>query len=70
MPNLIAQHAVVPELVQDEATGARLTAEAERFLDDPGLRATTTAELAGLRRLLGGGGAARKVAAIAAEMLA
>jgi lipid-A-disaccharide synthase len=70
MPNLIAQHAVVPELVQDEATGARLTAEAERFLDDPGLRAITTAELAGLRRLLGGGGAARQVAAIAAEMLA
>ncbi len=30
MPNLIAQHAVVPELVQDDATGARLTQEAER----------------------------------------
>ncbi|HEY2386650.1 MAG TPA: lipid-A-disaccharide synthase [Candidatus Binatia bacterium] len=70
MPNLIAERAIVPELVQDDATGARLTAEAERFLDDPGLRATTTAALAGLRRQLGGGGAARKVAAIAAEMLA
>jgi lipid-A-disaccharide synthase len=70
MPNLIAGRAIVPELVQDDATGARLTAEAGRFLDDPGLRATTTAALAGLRRQLGGGGAARKVAAIAAEMLA
>ena len=70
MPNLIAQRAIVPELVQEDATGARLTAEAERFLDDSGLRATTTAALAGLRRQLGGGGAARKVAAIAAEMLA
>ena len=70
MPNLIAARAVVPELVQNDATAARLAAEAERFLDDAGLRATTTAALAGLRRQLGGGGAARKVAAIAAEMLA
>jgi lipid-A-disaccharide synthase len=70
MPNLIAGKAVVPELLQHDATGARLAAEATRLLDDPALRATTTSELAGLRRLLGGGGAARKVAAIAAEMLA
>jgi lipid-A-disaccharide synthase len=70
MPNLIAGKAVVPELVQHDATGARLAAEATRFLDDPALRATTMSELAGLRRLLGGGGAARKAAAIAAEMLA
>lgn len=70
MPNLIAGKAVVPELVQHDATGARLAAEATRFLDDPALRATTMSELADLRRLLGGGGAARKAAAIAAEMLA
>jgi lipid-A-disaccharide synthase len=70
MPNLIAGKVVVPELIQHDATGARLAAEATRFLDDPALRASTTSELAGLRRLLGGGGAARKAAAIAAEMLA
>ena len=70
MPNLIAGKAIVPELLQHDATGGRLATEATRFLDDPALRATTTSELAGLRRLLGGGGAARKAAAIAAEMLA
>jgi lipid-A-disaccharide synthase len=70
MPNLIAGRALVPELIQEEATGPRLAAEATRLLDDAALRAATTAELAGLRRLLGGDGAARKAAAIAAEMLA
>jgi len=70
MPNLIAGRAVVPELVQHEATGPAIAAAAARFLDDAGLRATTTAALAELRRQLGGGGAARKAAAIAAEMLA
>jgi lipid-A-disaccharide synthase len=70
MPNLVAGRAVVPELIQHEVTAPRLTAEATRLLDDPALRATMTAELAGIRRMLGGGGAARKAAAIAAEMLA
>jgi lipid-A-disaccharide synthase len=70
MPNLIAGKAVVPELMQEAATGERIAAAATAFLDDPGRRAATTAELGGLRRLLGGGGAARKAAAIAAEMLA
>jgi lipid-A-disaccharide synthase len=70
MPNLIAGRTVVPELIQGDATGVRLAAEATRLLDDPALRATTTQALAGLRPLLGGGGAAGKAAAIAAEMLA
>jgi lipid-A-disaccharide synthase len=70
MPNLVAGRAVVPELIQNAVTAPRLTAEATRLLDDPALRATMTAELAGIRRMLGGGGAARKAAAIAAEMLA
>jgi lipid-A-disaccharide synthase len=70
MPNLIAGRGIVPELIQNDATGPRLAAEATRFLDDAGLRASTAMELAALRRQLGGGGAARKAAAIAAEMLA
>jgi len=70
MPNLIAGHAVVPELLQRDVTGPRIAAEATRFLDDASLRAATAAALAELRRQLGGGGAARKTAAIAAEMLA
>ena len=69
MPNLIAERAVVPELLQDDATGERLAAEAARFLDDPAYHAATVAALAALRPRLGGGGAARRAAAIAVEML-
>ena len=69
MPNLIAERQIVPELLQEDATGARIAAEAARFLDDPGLHGATTAALAGVRTRLGDGGAADKTAAIAAEML-
>jgi len=69
MPNLIAGRRLVPELIQDEATGARIAAEAARFLDEPALHAATREGLARMRPLLGGGGAADRVAAIAAEML-
>ena len=70
LPNVVAGRRIVPELIQRDATGVRIAAEAARFLDDPARRAATTAELSCLRRLLGGGGAARKAAAMAAEMLA
>jgi lipid-A-disaccharide synthase len=38
LPNILAGEALVPELVQDEATGERMAAEIERWLDNPGLR--------------------------------
>ncbi len=69
MPNLVAGRQVVPELLQNDVNGARIAAEAARFLDDPALHASTVAALAALRARLGGGGAADKAAAIAAEML-
>jgi lipid-A-disaccharide synthase len=70
MPNLIAGRGVVPELIQDDATADRMVAEVERFLDDPGHAAATRQALAEIRPALGGGGAAERAAAIAAEMLA
>jgi lipid-A-disaccharide synthase len=70
MPNLIAGRQVVPELLQDEAIPDRMTAEVTRFLDEPARAAATRAALAELRPALGGGGAAARAAAIAAEMLA
>jgi lipid-A-disaccharide synthase len=69
MPNLVVGAPVVPELIQDEATGARMATEAARFLDDADLHARTVAALAGVRAALGGGGAAERTAAIASEML-
>src|SRR6185295_4940154 len=41
MPNLIAGHGVVPELIQEDATADRMVAEVERFLDDSAYAATT-----------------------------
>ncbi|MEB2283989.1 MAG: lipid-A-disaccharide synthase [Myxococcales bacterium] len=70
MPNLIAGRGVVPELIQDDATAERMVAEVERFLDDPAYAAATQRALAEIRPALGGGGAAERAAAIAAEMLA
>jgi lipid-A-disaccharide synthase len=70
MPNLIAERRIVPELVQTDATGPRIAAEAERFLDDPAYAAATRAALADVRGRLGRGGAAENAAALAAEMLA
>ena len=70
MPNLIAGRALVPELLQNAATAARMLAEVERFLDEPAYAAATSTALAGLRHALGDGGAAERAADIAAEMLA
>jgi lipid-A-disaccharide synthase len=70
MPNIVAGKGIVPELLQGDATGPAIAAAAARFLDDPALAARTRAELGRLRGLLGGGGAAERAAAIAAEMLA
>jgi lipid-A-disaccharide synthase len=70
MPNLIAGHAVVPELLQDAATADRMVAEVGRFLDDPAYASATSTALANLRHALGDGGAAERVAGIAADMLA
>ena len=70
MPNLIAGRGVVPELIQDDANPERMAAEVARFLDDPAHAAATRDALAAIRPALGGGGAAERAAAIAAEMLA
>ena len=69
MPNLIAGRRVVPELVQGEATGERIAAEAKRILDTPVVREEMIAGLSEVRHQLGEGGAAARAAAIALGML-
>jgi lipid-A-disaccharide synthase len=69
MPNIVAGHEVVPELLQGQATGERIAAAAQGILRDPARRATIVEELRGVRRSLGRGGAAGRAAAIALEML-
>ena len=53
LPNLVAGRAVVPELVQDQVTGARLAEEAARLLDDPVAATAQRAAFKELRARLG-----------------
>ncbi|MHB1328186.1 MAG: lipid-A-disaccharide synthase, partial [Gemmatimonadales bacterium] len=71
LPNLIANRSAVTELVQGEVTADRL-AEAVRPLLDPTAKETIAqrADLAEVRELLGGPGAAGRVAELAAQLLA
>ena len=63
MANLLAGKAVVPELIQHEATAARVAAEASAVLDDPARAAAVRADLLAVRRSLGKPGAADRAAA-------
>jgi lipid-A-disaccharide synthase len=69
MPNIVAGRAVVPELLQGEATGPRIAAEARTILEDPARQGAMRAGLRDVRGALGRGGAAMRAAAIAAEMM-
>jgi lipid-A-disaccharide synthase len=68
--NLVAEAPVVVELIQGDATPARLAAELAPLLDPR--HPKTVAQRKGLRLVrerLGGGGAAERVATIAAELI-
>lgn len=69
MPNIVAGRGIVPELLQGRVTGPAIAAAAREVLGSPERRATMVADLRDVRRRLGSGGAARRAAAIAVEML-
>jgi lipid-A-disaccharide synthase len=69
MVNLIAGKRVVPELVQDDFTGARVEAEVRRLLGSEADREEMKRELAEVRRRLGPGGAIDRAADALAAML-
>jgi lipid-A-disaccharide synthase len=62
MVNLIAEKRVVPELVQDDFTPARVTAEILRLLQDPNARTAARTGLAEVRKRLGPPGAVERAA--------
>jgi lipid-A-disaccharide synthase len=62
LPNLIAGRAIVPELLQREATPEALAREALTILDEPAVRQTMVAELDKVRSLLGDRGATERAA--------
>jgi lipid-A-disaccharide synthase len=69
MPNLIAGRRVVPELFQQDCTGARISEEVLKLLDSPESRAEILKNLAEVRGKLGPGGAIERAADIIAAML-
>ncbi len=68
--NLLAGRAVVPELLQRQASPERMAAEVERLLGDGAARAEQLRGLAEVRSALGAPGAPRRVAEEVAMLLA
>lgn len=68
--NLVLGRAVVPELLQRQATPPRIAAEARRLLTDAGARQAVRSGLAELRARLGEGGASGRAAREVALALA
>ena len=62
MANLVAGKRIVPELIQDEFTSARVAHECVRLLTDERLRAKVQDELRRVRERLGGPGASGRAA--------
>jgi len=62
MANVLAGHAIVPELIQHDATPARVAEAMGAILDDPARAARMRGELLALRESLGVAGAADRAA--------
>ncbi len=67
--NLVAGKAIVPELIQGEATGERLAEESLAILRNGRARENMKRELQAVKHQLGHGGAAKGAARIAGEMM-
>jgi lipid-A-disaccharide synthase len=67
--NLVAGKAIIPELIQGNATGSRLAEEGLAILENGGMRKEMKKELQLVKEQLGRGGASKKAASIAGEMM-
>jgi lipid-A-disaccharide synthase len=67
--NLVVGRAIVPELIQGNATGSRLAEEGLTILEDEGVRGKMIRDLQLVREELGRSGASRGVASIAKDMM-
>jgi lipid-A-disaccharide synthase len=67
--NIVAGRAVVPELLQDDATPERIAEELGSILADPEKHRRITEELVNVRTVLGAGGASQRAAAVVRELL-
>lgn len=69
LPNLLCERAVVPELLQNEASPARLAREVLQLLDDPAARGRQLAQFDAVRERLRCGAADAAAAAIARHVI-
>jgi len=69
LANIVAGRKIAPELIQKEASGEKIAAEAERILSDSRYREEMKDALAEVRKKLGKTGAAFRVAEIALELI-
>jgi len=69
MPNIILGERVVPELVQSEATPARVAEELLSYLDDSAKRERVVRRLGEIRQVLVREDAAERAAQLAVELL-
>jgi len=67
--NLIGGRGIVTELLQEEVTPKRISAELQKLLTDDAVRNSMTAGLAEVREKLGNAGASQKAAAVVYQML-
>jgi len=67
--NLVADEAVVPELIQNEVTPTRLAAEALAILESGQRKEEMVRKLRKVRERLGSGGASERTAGIAVDMM-
>ena len=64
LANIVAGRGIVTELIQQDATPERMSAEASRLLSDPRAAQTMTADLKAVRESLGAPGASRRAAEV------
>jgi lipid-A-disaccharide synthase len=69
LANIVAGKKIVPELLQGEACGKKISAAALKILNEPEYRETMIAGLKEVRTKMGGRGAAARVAQIALKMV-
>ncbi|NLG78533.1 MAG: lipid-A-disaccharide synthase [Firmicutes bacterium] len=67
-PNILAGKRIVPELLQDEASGEAIARETLRLLDDPACAGVMIEELARARAALGSPGALERAARLVIEV--
>jgi len=67
--NIVAGETIVKELLQDDASPEKISAEIGKILENEAYQATMRHKLATIQGMLGGGGASRNVAKLVEQLV-